>query len=430
MDCDLDTLLVFLEQTGCPAETAAALARDRPLTAQGIPSATGPALAAALTEALGMPDAPDALVQEGSLDDWLEFVARHINDATLKPAALARIVKSTEAIPHGQAFALDRMQPQDAPGVTRLFHAIYDAHYPVLDYYVPEKLIALNRQQAVLTLVSRLETGEIVGHGAYYRSSPPNPAVYEQGQVLVNPDYRQTSMAFRLLRELDTVSYAMTWAEAFWGEAVCNHVVTQKSGDRQGYTPCGIELSLMPDGAYAKEGAAGRVSCMMAFRVHRDKPLPLYLPEDYRPVLEGILSGFSLGRDVHFSSGDQTGCRETVLDSRIFDLAQVERVQVAAVGRDFPTHADALEERANRLGLAVVQVYLNASCPGTPWAAQTLRRRGYVFGALAPLWFPDGDALMLQRLAAEPDFEAVKLYADRAKAIMAHIRQEWGARGR
>ena len=194
--------------------------------------------------------------------------------------------------------------------------------------------------------------------------------------------------------------------------------------------PCGIELSLMPDAAYAKEGATGRVSCMMGWRVHRDKPLPLYLPEVYRPVLEGILSGFSLGRDIRFDPGDRPASGETVLTSRLFDLAQVERVQVAAVGQDFPAQVAALEERAVRLGLAVVQVAINASSPGTAWAAQTLRQHGYVFGALAPLWFPDGDALMLQRLAAEPDFEAVNLYTDRAKAILAHIRQEWGARGR
>lgn len=430
MDCDLDTLLAFLETAGCPAQTAASLARDVPLAAQGLAPETGQALAAVLTEALGAPAAPPELAGQGSLDDWLRFVARHRDDAAQRQAALARVVSAKAPIPQGRAYAIEAMRPADAPGVAGLFHTIYDAHYPVLDYFVPEKLIALNRQKAVLTLVARLETGQIAGHGAYYRSSPPNPAVYEQGQLLVDPAYRQSFMAFKLLRELDAVSHAMPWAEAFFGEAVCNHLVTQKSNDKQGYTPCGIELSLMPDGAYAKEGATGRLTCLIGWRVHQNRPLPLYLPEVYRPVAEGILSGFSLDRDVRFSPGDQPVCQETVLESRLFDLAQVERLQVAAVGRDFPTHADAIEERANRLGLAVVQVYLNASCPGTPWAAQTLRRRGYVFGALAPLWFPDGDALMLQRLAAEPDFEAVKLYADRAKAILAHIRQEWGTRGR
>ena len=430
MECDLDTLLAFLETTGCPAQTAAALARDLPLTAQAIPPETGAALSALLTEALGTPAAPAEILEHGSPDDWLRFVARHLDDAALKQATMARITNGKAAIPPGKAYVIETMRPADAPGVAGLFHTIYDANYPVLDYYVPEKLIALNRQKAVLTLAARLETGEIAGHGAYYRSSPPNPAVYEQGQLLVDPAYRQSSMAFKLLRELDTVSYAMTWAEAFWGEAVCNHVVTQKSGDKQGYTPCGIELSLMPEGAYAKEGAAGRVSCMMGWRVHRDKPLPLYLPEVSRPVLEGILSGFTLDRDIRFEAGDHPASGETVLTSRLFDLAQVERVQVAAVGHDFPARTAAIEERADRLGLAVVQVAINASSPGTAWAVKTLRQRGYVFGAFAPLWFPDGDALMLQRLAAEPNFEAINLYTDRAKAILAHIRQEWGARGR
>jgi hypothetical protein len=420
----------FLAAAGCSVETIAASSPEVPLADLGVSPERAAALARCLTEALGTPDAPLPLVQAGSRNDWLDFVAAHQNDETLKRAAIARIVKHKAPIPVGKAYVLDRMRPQDALGVACLFHTIYDANYPVLDYYVPEKLLALNRQQAVLTLVVRLESGEIAGHGAYYRSSPPNPAVYEQGQVLVDPGYRQTSMAFRVLRELDAISHAMTWAEAFFGEAVCNHVVTQKSGDRQGYTPCGIELSLMPEGAYAKEGAAGRITCMMAFRVHRDKPLPLYLPEACRPVLEGILSGFSLRRDVRFDASDVPAAKETRLDSRIFDLAQVERIQVTAIGLDFPDQVAAIEERAVALGLAVVQVWCNTSRPGVAYAVKALQQRGYVFGAFAPLWFPDGDALMLQRLATQPDFEAVHLLTDRAKAILAHIREEWTAHGR
>lgn len=430
MDCDIDTLKAFLTTAGCPIGTVAALSRDVPLAAQGLAVELCAALAQGLTEALGVPHAPASLWQEGSLDDWLDFVARHLDDETLKGAAIARIVEKTNIPPLGKTFALDQLRPQDALGVARLFYTIYGANYPVLDYYVPEKLVALNQQKAVLTLVVRAESGEIVGHGAYYRSSPPNPAVYEQGQLLVDPAYRQTSMAFRLLKELDAVSHAMTWAEAFFGEAVCNHVVTQKSGDRQGYVPCGIELSLMPDGAYAKEGAAGRVTCMMAFRVHRDKPLPLHLPEDCRPVLEPILSGFSLNRDIHFAASDVPQAPETVLDTRIFDLAQVERIQVATIGRDFPEHVAAIEERAVRLGLAVVQVFCNTTSPGVAFAVEALRQRGYVFGGFMPLWFPDGDALMFQWLATEPDFEAVQLLTDRAKAILEHIRKEWRTYGR
>ncbi len=430
MECDIETLRAFLETAGCPAETAAALARDVPLAAQGLAPGLPAALARCLARGLGVPDAPAAFVREGSLDDWAGFVARHLDEARLKRAALARIAAEAGELPLGKAYEICQLQPRDAFGAARLLHAIYADNYPVLDYYVPEKLVALNRRKDVLTLVARLEGGGIAGQGAYYRSSPPNPAVYEQGQLLVDPAYRQTSMAFRLLGELDEVSHAMTWAEAFFGEAVCNHVVTQKSGDRQGYIPCGIELSLMPDRAYEKEGAAGRVSCMMGFRVDRDRPLPLHLPEVYRPVLEGILSGFSLDRELHFAASDLPVTEETALDSRIFDLAQVERVQVSAIGRDFPGHVAAIEERAAQLGLAVVQVFLNAAAPGTAFAVTALRERGYVFGAFAPLWFADGDAVMLQRLATEPDFDAVRLLTDRAKAILAHIREEWGTRGR
>jgi hypothetical protein len=429
MECDIDTLRAFLVAAGCPDEAVAGLARDAPLGDQGISPQSRAALAGLLTEGLGVPGAPGTLLETGSLDDWHRFVARHLDDETVRKAAVARIRAGAGELPPGQDYGIGRMRPEDAFGVARLFYAIYDANYPVVDYYVPEKVSALNRRNDVLTVVGRLSTGEIAGQGAYFRSSSPNPAVYEMGQVHVVPAYRASSLPLRLFACLDEMSGTMDWVEAFFGEAVCTHLVTQKLVTRHGYADCGLELSLMPNDAYEKEGYSLRVSCLLSFRVVRDRPLPLFLPECYRPVLEHVLSGFSLDRDIRFAASDLPSDQTTGLTSRIFGQAQVERVQVATIGRDFADHVAALEERAVRQGLAVVEVYLRTAAAGVAFAVSALRKRGFVFGAFAPLWFDGGDAVMLQRLATPPDFDAINLLTDRAKTILVHIRDEWEARG-
>ncbi|MHC1788685.1 acyl carrier protein [Solidesulfovibrio sp.] len=426
MQFDTETMQQLLVTAGLAATQAEALAPDTPLTGQGVPPAVLDALAGILAERFGAPPAVADLSRSGSLDDWSRFAQSHFDAETVKQAALARIVADETALPTGSPYVLDMLRPEDAPGVNRLFHCIYGDKYPVIDYYVPERLLALNRQKQVLTVVARLATGEIAGQTAFYRSSPPNPAVYEQGQLLVDHAYRNTSIAFRLLKRLEELSHAMDYAEAFFGEAVCTHLVTQKTAVRQNYSVCALELSLMPSGAYAKEGAAGRVTCLVCMRVDRDQPQPLFLPECYREPLTAILSGFTLARDVRFDlpeTADVLQAEHSDLSCRTFDFAQVRRVQVATIGRDLPGRLDAIDAEATDQGLAVVQVYLSTGAPGVAFAVAELRRRGYILGGLLPRWFgPDG--LMLQKLAVEPDYASVNLLTDQAKALLAHIRAE------
>uniref|UniRef100_I2Q6X2 N-acetyltransferase domain-containing protein n=1 Tax=Desulfovibrio sp. U5L TaxID=596152 RepID=I2Q6X2_9BACT len=424
MEFDADLLREFLTAAGSHPDAVVGLTPGAALGKQGIAREIRAALPALLSEALGAPAPDTRLVEQGSLDDWAAFLRLNLEDATVKRAAVARIEAAKIPLPPDRAYEIDRMRPEDAPGVARLFHEIYGDKYPVVDYFVPEQLAALNHRNAVLTLVARLPAGEIAGIAAFYRSSPPNPAVYEQGQLLVAPEYRHTSIAFRLLKRLDEVSRSMTYAEAFFGEAVCNHLVTQKTAVRQCYDVCGLELSLMPSGAYAKEGASGRVSCLLHFRVDRDRHLPLYLPESYRPVLEHILSGFRLDRDVRYAADDVPSASQTILTSRVFDFAQVERVQVATLGLDFTRHVQEMVARACRQGLAVLQVYVNAGEPGVAFATEVLNREGFIFGGFAPLWFGP-DALMFQWLAEAPDFAAINLLRDRAKILLHHLETDW-----
>ncbi|MYL82343.1 hypothetical protein GTA51_04220 [Desulfovibrio aerotolerans] len=428
MQFDADTMRELLVTAGLEAGAAAALVAGTPLAEQGVAATVTTALAALLSERFGAPQALPELLRSGALEDWCLFAQAHFDEETVKQAAVARILAAETELAAGEPYELDMLRREDAPGVARLFHAIYGDKYPVIDYYVPERLTALNHQRQVLTVVARLPTGEIAGTGAYYRSSPPNAAVYEQGQLLVDHHYRNTSIAFRILKRLEALSYAMDYAEAFFGEAVCTHLVTQKTGTKQGHVECALELSLMPSGAYEKEGAAGRVSCLMFFRVDRDTAQPLYLPECYRDTLTFILSGIALDRDVRFDGPDVPEADQSVVDSRTFDFAQVRRVQVATIGRDLPEHLDALDAEAKEQGLAVVQVYLATGAPGVAFAVGELRRRGYILGGLLPRWFGT-DGLMLQKLAQTPDFAAVNLYTDRAKTLLAHIRAEWEALG-
>lgn len=424
MNVTTQVLRELLVEAGVDQAVADAVRPDAPLLRQGVDSLDFPAFSLAVESRFDMAvDEGDSLSLR-TLDDFAAYIRQRL-DVTPQVSPIERIRQNWRKIEPDSKYTVGPLKPGDGQGIAQLFYSVYGDRYPVEDYYVPESIERLNAEGALLTVVARLESGAVAGQGAYYQSSPPNKALFEFGQLLIAPEYRNSLMVSKIVREMDRLSRTMTQAQGFFGEAVCTHLVTQKLVDKQGYAECGLEVSLMPAGAYEKEGAgAQRVSCLLGARVDRDHHMPLHLPECYRKEMELILRGFSLDREISFSAMDAPLGIESAFDSRTFDFASVERVQVTTVGSDFTDVVRTLDQDAKRRNLAVVQVFVNAGGPGAVFAVEALRARGFILGGLVPLWFgPDG--LLMQKLYVEPEFDAINLFSDRSKALLAFIRADW-----
>ncbi len=425
MPISLNVLRELLVEAGVAPDVAEAIRPDVPLLRQGVDSLEFPAFCLVVENRFSLSiDERDSLSLR-TLDDFAAYLHAAQGEATSTGAPPGRISQDWREVEGGRSYEVGPLRPGDGQGVAQLFYMIYGDRYPVEDYYIPERIEALNAQGRLLTVVARLETGTVAGQGAYYQSSPPNKALFEFGQVMVDPAYRHTAMAARILREMDRLSRAMAQADGFFGEAVCTHLTTQKFVDTQGYVECGLEVSLMPAGTYEKEGAGcQRVSCLLGARIDRDRPMALYLPECYRRELAFILEGFSLDRDLRFGGPGRPAAPETVFERRRFDFARVERVQATRIGADFPGRAAALDQEAAARGLAVVQVFVNAGDPGTAYAVAALRERGFFLGGLVPLWFGT-DGLFMQKLYVAPEFDAINLYSPRAKTLLKFVRADY-----
>jgi acyl carrier protein len=424
MPDSLDILRRLLVEAGVAPVVAEAVRPDVPLLRQGVDSLDFPAFCLAVENRFGLSIEERDSLSLRTLDDFAAYLSA-VQGGAPKADPVGRILENRQEVEAGRSYAVGPLRPGDGQGIAQLFYAIYGDRYPVEDYYIPERVEALNAQGNLLTVVARLDTGTVAGQGAYYQSSPPNKALFEFGQVMVDPAYRHTPMAARIIREMDRLSRAMPQAQGFFGEAVCTHLVTQKLVDRQGYSECGLEVSLMPSGAYEKEGAGShRVSCLLAARIDRDRRMALHLPDCYRQELAFILEGFSLDRDVLFGGPDRPTAPETVFERRRFEFAQVERVQASCIGGDFPGRAAALDQEAVARGLAVVQVFVNAGDPGAAFAVAALRERGFFLGGLVPLWFGT-DGLLMQKLYVAPEFDAINLYSARGKAILEFVRADY-----
>jgi hypothetical protein len=326
----------------------------------------------------------------------------------------------------GLDFEIHRLEPQDAWGVARCFYAIYGAEYPFDTYYLPEKLMDENARGNIYTVVARASNDDIVGHGALYRSSCPNPRVFEVGQLMVMPEYRTTFVVGEIIRHLQGEAVQALRPVELFGEAVCHHVMTQKTGSRYGYVDCAIEVGLMPAASYTrKEYAADRVSTLLHFFTYEDWPQTLYMPARYREELEFLIAGLPVERTVRECEPCEPA-GTTGLDAEVFGFAQVARAQVRAAGADFGRVAERFDAESKQAGARVLQLFLNLGEPGVAGAVEWLRSRGYFFGGLLPRWF-ETDGLLMQKVLDLPDFRSIKLHTDRARRLLELIRRDLNA---
>jgi hypothetical protein len=314
-------------------------------------------------------------------------------------------------------------EPADAVGIARLFYTVYGEGYPVDTYYIPEQLIEENRRGAIRSVVARTDSGEVVAHVAFYRSSPPNANLYEYGLGMTLPAYR-SSMAFAracqsLLKLLGTDQ-----VDAIYGESVCNHVTTQKLSLQIKAVETAFEPALMPADAYTAEGSAeGRVACVMAFLVARDAHRVVFLPQAYLAELEFMMSGIDLDRELRIA--DQALPTEaSVIDVRRFATAGVARCTLTSAGQDLASRQAELERELRAQDYALIQVFINLGQASSGAAVDALRAQGYSLGGFLPTWFGD-DGLLMQKHLVTPDFDDAKLYSDRARALLEIVRCDW-----
>jgi hypothetical protein len=332
---------------------------------------------------------------------------------------------NAEPVVPGQSFAADAFRPEDAAGIVNLFRVVYGEAYPLARYYDPDWITRANADGELISVVSRTPSGDIVAHSALYRSSPANPGLLELGLGLTLPEYRSTvAMLGITLYFRDTLVPGLT-CDGIFGEAVCNHVITQKLCSFMGMHECTLEIDLMPAESYqAEQSAAGRVSCLSLFREITDQQHPLFLPDTCAGFLQELFPLVKITRGLAPADASPR-VDVTELQTTFFDFAAVSRCNLIRVGDDYVAALTAMEEDARSKGRQISQVYVNLADPANGVAVAWLQAQGYFPGGLMPCWFVAGDALLLQKLEQAPGFDRVNLQSKRAKQLLELVQREY-----
>ncbi|OQX12511.1 MAG: hypothetical protein BWK76_17575, partial [Desulfobulbaceae bacterium A2] len=394
----------LMKDAGVDPALVDAIVPDRPLLDQGIDSVDFPAIAVAVEKKYGVNMADADAAKLKTLNDLVA-----LSTVSERAEALRRLAAEPWRMPEQGPFSVGFYTPADGPGVARLFYTVYGDGYPIDTFYLPERLSEEHRAGRIRSVVARIPDGQVVSQVALYRSSPPNPGLYENGLGLTLPSFR-SSLAFGRCNQLLLTLPGSEGIDAIFGEAVCNHVVTQKLSLRAGALETALEPALMPARAYeAEQSAEGRVGCVMCFKVYRDVRRPLCLPSCYDGQLRFMLEGLGVDREL-IPGDERLPAGAGRLDTVRFAHAGVARCAVQAAGEDLPSLLATLEAELRQEGYAVLQCFvpLGASWGGA--VAGALARAGFFLGGLLPVWFGE-DGLLLLKLFVDPEFDSMKMYS-------------------
>ncbi|MHC1743787.1 MAG: GNAT family N-acetyltransferase [Syntrophobacteraceae bacterium] len=324
----------------------------------------------------------------------------------------------------GERVVIGLFRSEDGPGIARLFQTVYGEGYPVRRFYDPSGLADAHESGESYSLTARKPDGEIIGHMALFRSSP-FPNLYEAGAGLVLPEYRKAGINKLLLTHLYERVAPGLGVDEVWGEAVCNHIIMQRTVAHYKHIETGLEVDLMPAETYEQEkSASGRVASVVCFRAYQSRPHTVYLPLVYEAELRFLYGALDDRRVFESSREPLPTTVQTRVTTQTFEFARVSRIGVTALGDDFTSVFETVERELLARPTRVIQVWLNLACPWAGPAVTALRARGYFLGGVLPRWFDD-DGILLQKIIGTPDWDGINLYSDRARDILKLVKTDW-----
>lgn len=336
-------------------------------------------------------------------------------------------------------WTIDVFQDKDAPGVAALYRLIYGDHFPLAGVYDPEWHISQARNKDSARVVVRSPDDSVIATGALFRSVPGNPDLYEGGGLLVKDEYRTENLPLHLMEWLCNRLPALFNINQIWGEAVCNHIVTQQLSIKSGQMACALEVESMPARAYERlasrgQDIQGRVSALVVYKEFAPRPRRLFLPGNYAGSLAAIYAPFGFELELQdpgawSPGGPSQGHAEG------YSASGLVRVSLQHAGSDFKAWLAEVEARKFSADPAgpedenhVWQVILPLGQPWAGYATAILNDAGYWLGGIMPSWFGE-DGLLLQKTSSQPDFSRIRLYSRPAKSLLQLVQNDFNEKG-
>lgn len=318
-------------------------------------------------------------------------------------------------------YTVRRFQPCDAAGICLCTSCTYGDTYTVPEMYHPEKLIALNQKEELISVVALDEAGQVVGLLDLDRRD--HTAVAECTDAMVLPEHRHHHLMEQLRAMLEQEAHRLGLTGTY-GQAVTNHVFSQRAEEHFGSRLCGLILAAEPRTfRNLARDMPQRVSELLYFKYLRPpvKP-PAYVPEHHQAICARIYGQFGLNLECR-EPKPATGPGE--IRTRYLPQERWALIQVLRVGADTAAEVSRLRRQFwehSKTDALYLDLPLNQ--PGTPELCRAVEAVGFFFSAIGPCFCEDGDALRLQWLNVTLDTSLLQIENPFGRELVAYINQE------
>jgi hypothetical protein len=320
-------------------------------------------------------------------------------------------------------YLIRRLTPEDAAGVTELVRCIYGDSYQMVhpEIYQPDQIIRLNENDELVSIVALDAAGKVVGHYALERPEPSNIA--EAGEAMVRPEHRHHQLMERMRAQLEEEAHRLSLAGIF-GQAVTNHLFTQKAQEHCDSHPCGVSLGVSPASFHnMPEPLTQRMSDVLYFKyLRRPAQVVVHVPNHHQEICTRIYGQFK----VPAQFGDPVA---TQGPGKVTLTAHPERqrgtIRVRRVGEGMAAEIRRLRRQlCEAAGAEVVYLELPLAQAGTPDLCRAAEQDGFFFSGVGPCFAPDGDALRLQFLTVKLDTALLQVENPMARELVAYVDRE------
>ena len=229
------------------------------------------------------------------------------------------------------------MEPHEAAEVSKSIYKTYGYTYPHDFIYYPEKIAALNESGRMHSAVAVMDAKDIAGHCALFFWEK-DLKIAEMVAGVVNPEYRSRGCLTRLTEYL--IDYARTRGlMGVLGEAVTNHVISQKTGHQHELKDCAILLGMLPESADFKgfdEQSSQKISMLMAFKYLQSPELQnIHLPLQHENIIRSIYEGIGNSPKIKWQEKENKRVKSEKSVFKIDVLAALNyaRFTIAEYGR-------------------------------------------------------------------------------------------------
>jgi hypothetical protein len=302
--------------------------------------------------------------------------------------------------------------------IPELVTSVYGANYPAQYLYNPEEFRAKMDNGEIYPYVAVNSDGKATGMISLIRLSV-NSHAFELGQLMVAPEYRGTDVAELLI---SCISSQELKFGVLYSESVTSHKFSQRSCIESGFCDTALKLNIMPSYDTAD---SGRVSCVVSC-IERDIiELWMYIPELYKEITEFSLDGLMprILRNASDTPPNNPTCY--IVNDDELTTSQYVIITLTEIGDDVREVIAKLDEYAVENEIKSLAVNIPLACPHNAAAVNALKAKGFMYGGLMPRWYPDSDALLMQKLYSNtPDWENIKLFSDKIQAIAGKIKED------